>query len=235
MIEHYGLSEAQKEYLNGSKRLSNESKERKAITRKAFQAWSIFKHLLGSDTVSDDFKYYPFRAEPKDEDWEKFDIPKDRFTFRHFLKALLNTSAENPASKEINKMALAKMLIEEATLYYQIRFKNNQLVYDKFTEFLNFMKMLQGIYEQELDNLVKADFIRLRKNMAWPPRIERDEYWHSLCMQCFSYSYQIQAKTKEDALEIKHSKDCPFVKEFERVEDKQRIIEDFIHFIEPIT
>ena len=130
-------------------------------------------------------------------------------------------------------MRIAKEILEQAILYYQTRFSNNQLVYDKFAEFSSFIQMLQGVYEQELDNLVKADFIRLRKGMAYPPRIERDNYWHSVCMQCFSYSYQIQAKTKEDALEIKHSHDCPFVTEFERVKDKQRIIEDFIHFIEP--
>ena len=235
MVEHYGLSEAQKGYLDGTKRLSNESKERKAITRKAFQSWSIFKYLLGSDVVSDNFKYYPFGAEPRDDDWERFDIPKDRFTFRHFLKALLHTSAENPASKEINKMALAKTLMEEGISYYQTRFRNNQLVYDKFAEFSDFMKMLQGIYEQDLDNLVKADFIRLRKNMIWPPRIERNKFWHGLCMQCYSYSDKVQAITKKEALEIKHSTDCPFVKEILTTKDKEQLIMDFIHFIEPKT
>ena len=185
--------------------------------------------------VSDDFKYYPFGAEPKDDDWKKLEIPKDQFTFRHFLKALLNTNPENLASKEINKMALAKTLIEEATLYYQTRFKNNQLVYDKFAEFSDFMRMIQGIYEQELDNIVKADFIRIRKNMIWPPRIERDRFWHALCMQCFSYSENIQAKTKEETLDIKHSPDCPFVKELSRTRDKEQLILDFIHFIEPVT
>ena len=95
--------------------------------------------------------------------------------------------------------------------------------------------MLQGVYEQELHNLVKADFIRLRKNMAYPPIIERNQYWHSLCMQCFSYSTKVNATTKEETLEINHSTDCPYLKEFERVEDKERIIEAFIHFIEPKT
>jgi len=165
----------------------------------------------------------------------KFDIPKDQYSFKNFLDSLLATNKENPTSKEIEKMAMAKEIIESAILYYQTRFSNHELVWQKFAEFRDFLTMLQDVYEQELHNLVKADFIRIRKNMIYPPRIQRDEYWHSLCMQCFSYSYQIQAKTKEDALEIKHSKDCPFVKEFERVEDKQRIIEDFIHFIEPIT
>ena len=95
--------------------------------------------------------------------------------------------------------------------------------------------MLQGVYEQEIHNLVKADFIRLRKNMAYPPIIERNQYWHSLCMQCFSYSTKVNATTKEETLEINHSTDCPYLKEFERVEDKERIIEVFIHFIEPKT
>ncbi len=132
-------------------------------------------------------------------------------------------------------MELAKQMIEASIFYYQTRFKNHELVWQKFAEFRDFLTMLQDVYEQELHNLVKADFIRLRKNMAYPPRIERNKYWHSLCMQCFSYSTRVDAKTKEEALSITHSKDCPYLKEFERVEDKQRIIEDFIHFIEPLT
>jgi hypothetical protein len=131
-------------------------------------------------------------------------------------------------------MAIAKEIIESAILYYQTRFKNNELVWQKFNEFSDFIKMLQDVYEQELNDLVKSDFIRLRKNMAYPPRIERNEFWHSLCMQCFSYSYNVQAKTKEEALEIKHSVDCPFVKEYE-TNDKEQLIFDFIHFIEPKT
>jgi len=235
MIRRYGLSEAQKSYLNGSKRLSNEPKERKAIIHKALQSWSVLKPILDSKVVSNDFKYLPFISKPTPSEFEKFDIPKDQYSFKNFLDSLLATNKENPTSKEIEKMAMAKEIIESAILYYQTRFSNHELVWQKFAEFRDFLTMLQDVYEQELHNLVKADFIRIRKNMIYPPRIQRDEYWHSLCMQCFSYSYQIQAKTKEDALEIKHSKDCPFVKEFERVEDKQRIIDDFIHFIEPIT
>jgi hypothetical protein len=237
MVEHYGLSEAQKGYLNGTKELSNESKERKAITRKSLQAWSIFKPLLESKVVSDDFKYQTF-GEIKDNDWERFDIPKDRFTFRHFLNSLLDTDAENPASKEIYKMGIAKMLIEKSITYYQTRFRNNQLVYDKFAEFSDFMKMLQEIYDQEVNNLVKADFIRLRKNMPRPPRIEPNEFWHALCMQCFSYSFHVQAKSKDESREsIKHTKDCPFEKEFTTAHEKQKddLILDFIHFVEPKT
>ena len=235
MIVRYGLSEAQKGYLDGSKRLSNESKERKAIMRKALQSWSVLKPILDSKVLSSDFKYFPFIAKPTTSEFEKFDIPKDQYSFKNFLESLLATNKESPTSKEIQKMALAKEIIEASILYYQTRFKNNELVWQKFNEFSDFIKMLQGVYEQELNDLVKADFIRLRKNMVHPPRIERDEHWHSLCMQCFSYSYWSQAKTKEELIDIEHSPDCPFIKEYERVEDKQRVIEDFIHFIEPVT
>jgi len=48
MIRRYGLSEAQKDYLKGSKRLSNEPKERKAIIHKALQSWSVLKPILDS-------------------------------------------------------------------------------------------------------------------------------------------------------------------------------------------
>jgi len=235
MIERYGLSEAQKGYLNGSKKVSNESKERKAIMRKALQSWSVMKPILDSTVLTNYFKYFPFLAKLTPSEFENFDIPKDQFTFEKFLQSLLQTDSTNPTSKEIEKMALAKQMIEASILYYQTRFSNHELVWQKFAEFRDFLTMLQDVYEQELHNLVKADFIRLRKNMAYPPRIERNKYWHSLCMQCFSYSTRVDAKTKEEALSITHSKDCPYEKEFERVEDKQRIIEDFIHFIEPIT
>jgi len=234
MNRRYGLSEAQKGYLNGSKRLSDEAKQRKAIIHKALQSWSVLKPILDSKVLSNNWKYLPFISKPTPSEFEKFDIPKDQYSFKNFLDSLLATNKENPTSKEIEKMAIAKEIIESAILYYQTRFQNNELVWKKFNEFSDFIKMLQGVYEQELNDIVKADFIRLRKNMAYPPRIERNQYWHSLCMQCFSYSYNVQAKTKEEALEIKHSTDCPYLKEFERVEDKERIIEDFIHFIEPI-
>ncbi len=235
MIERYGLSEAQKGYLNGSKKLSNESKERKAIIHKALQSWSVLKPILDSKVVSIDFKYFPFISKPTSSEFEKYNIPKDQYSFKNFLDSLLATNRENPTSKEIEKMALAKDIIESAILYYQTRFQNNQLVWQKFNEFTDFIKMLQGVYEQELKDIVKADFVRIRKNMVFPPRIERNQYWHSLCMQCFSYSTKVNATTKEETLEINHSKDCPYLKEFERVEDKQRVIEDFIHFIEPKT
>jgi len=235
MIGRYGLSEAQKDYLNGSKRLSNESKERKAIMRKALQSWSVLKPILDSKVISNHDKYFPFISKPTPSEFEYFDIPKDQYNFSQFLNSLLATNSENPTSQEIEKMSMAKDILEASILYYQTRFKNHQLVYDKFAEFSDFIKMLQDVYEQELHNIVKADFVRLRKNMIYPPRIERNKYWHALCMQCFSYSYHSLAKTKEEALEITHSIDCPYLKEFERVEDKQRIIEDFIHFIEPIT
>ena len=235
MIERYGLSEAQKCYLNGSKKLSNESKERKAIIHKALQSWSVLKPILDSKVVSNDFKYFTFISKPTSSEFEKYNIPKDQYSFKNFLDSLLATNRENPTSKEIEKMAIAKEIIESAILYYQTRFKNNELVWNKFNEFSDFIKMLQDVYEQELNDLVKSDFIRLRKNMAYPPRIERNEFWHSLCMQCFSYSSKVNATTKEEALEINHSKDCPYLKEIERVEDKQIVIEDFIHFIEPKT
>lgn len=235
MIERYGLSEAQKCYLNGSKRLSNESKERKAIMRKALQSWSVLKPILDSKVLSSDFKYFPFIAKPTPSEFEKFDIPKTQYNFKQFLQSLLQTDSTNPTSQEIQKMSLAKEIIEASILYYQTRFKNNELVWNKFNEFSDFIKMLQDVYEQELNDLVKADFIRLRKNMAYPPRIEQNEFWHSLCMQCFSYSYNVQAKTKEESLEIKHSVDCPFVKEYETTNDKEQLIFDFIHFIEPKT
>lgn len=239
MIEHYGLSEAQKGYLNGSKRLSNESKERKAILRKAFQSWSVLKPILDSTVVSNDFKYLPFFNATPSSEFDRLDIPKDRFTFEKFLNSLLRTSRENPTSKEIEKMRIAKEILEQAILYYQTRFSNNQLVYDKFAEFTGFIQMLQSVYEQELDNIVKADFVRIRKGLIFPPYISQDEYWHSYCNVCYSYSTNNKAKTKDDAINeaigIKHSDYCPFLKEFVRVEDQYDLIINCIHFIEPLT
>ena len=239
MVEHYGLSEAQKGYLNGTKKVSNESKERKAILRKAFQSWSVLKPLLDSTVVSNDFKYLPFFDAVPSSEFDRLDIPKDRFTFEKFLSSLLKTSRDNPTSKEIEKMRIAKEILEQAILYYQTRFQNNQLVYDKFAEFTGFIQMLQGVYEQELDNIVKADFVRIRKGLIFPPYISQDAYWHSYCNVCYSYSTNNKAYTKKDAIKesktIKHSTDCPFVKEYERVKDKNGLIINCIHFIEPLT
>lgn len=240
MVEHYGLSEAQKSYLKSGKRLSNTSKERKAIMRKALQAWSVLKPILDSKTIESDFKYFPFISKPIPSEFERLDIPKDQYNFSQFLASLLSTNKENPTSQEIEKMAIAKEIIESAIGYYQTRFQNHHLVYTQFAEFRDFISMLQGVYEQELNNIVKADFVRIRKGLIFPPVVQQDEHWHSYCNLCFSYSLNVHAKTKEEAIEeakdlIKHSDDCQFVKEYERVKDKQGLIINCIHFIEPKT
>ncbi len=218
MIEHYGLSESQKGYLNGTKRLSNESKERKAITRKAFQTWSIMKPLVESKIVSDDFKYYPFLAEPKSEEYDRYDIPKDRYSFRQFLKALLKTDSRSPASKQLNKMSVAKMLIEESIIYYQTRFPEtaNELIFNKMKEFLDFIKMLQSIYDLELENLRVADFMRMRGGSFYPPQLTRDKFWHGYCDYCRHYDLG-QAKSEEAVPKlIKHDENCNFKTQFDK-------------------
>jgi len=136
-------------------------------------------------------------------------------------------------------MRIAKEIIEQAILYYQTRFSNNELVYEKFNEFTNFIQMLQDVYEQELDNIVKADFVRIRKGLIFPPLIQQDAIWHSYCNLCFTQSTNNKAKTKKqaikEALSIKHSANCQFVKEYERINDKNGLIINCIHFIEPLT
>jgi len=218
MIEHYGLSQSQKGYLNGTKRLSNESKERKAITRKAFQSWSIMKPLVESKIVTDDFKYYPFLVQPQSDDYDRFDIPKDRYSFRQFLKALLKTNSKNPASEELNKMSFAKMLIEESIIYYQIRFPQtaNELIFNKMKEFLDFIKMLQSIYDLELENLRVADFMRMRRGSFYPPDIRRDKFWHGYCDYCRNYDRGEAKSEKEVPKLIEHDEKCNFKTQFDK-------------------
>jgi len=105
MKEHYGLSNTQKAYLNGTKKVSNSSKENTAIMRKAFQAWSIFKPILDSEVLHHSWKYAPFVDRPLPSELVSMKIPETEpiFTFKHFLSSLLKTSKENPTSKEIEK------------------------------------------------------------------------------------------------------------------------------------
>ena len=233
MAERYGLSEAQKRWLNDPNgfEYSNKPKLRKEILHKSLQTWSVMKYLLESNTP-DDFKYQAF-GEIQDNDWDRLDIPKDRFTFRHFIKALLKTSENNPASKETYRMFLAKTLIEESILYYQTRFKNNHFVHEKISEYKDFLSLLQGVYEQELNSLVKADFVRMRKGMIRPPTITQDKFYHSYCSQCYEMSKAVNATRKSQVLDIEHMKDCPFNEDYNNASDKTQVISDYIHIIYP--
>lgn len=235
MKEHFALSQAQKDYLSGQKTLSNEASERSRIRRKAFQAWSVFRPILDSTVVSNEWKYSLFGAVEPSKLEQDFDIPHDQFTFQDFLHSLLKTNSTNPASQEIERMNIAKMLINEGLLYYMIRFKTNHLVYQKITEYKEFLEMIQGLYEQEIVNIVKSDFIRLRKGMPVPPHIEPDQFYHAVCIQCYSYSLN-QANNEQDTIPaISHTKDCPFVLEYEKADHFKKgiLIADFIKFIAP--
>ena len=120
------------------------------------------------------------------------------------------------------------MLIEEAIIYYQIRFpqKGNELIFNKMKEFLDFIKMLQSIYNLELENLRVADFMRIRGGSFYPPQLTRDKFWHGYCDYCRNYDLG-KAKSEEQVPKlIEHDENCNFKTQFDeatKMNDTRRI------------
>ena len=221
MKEHYGLSRAQLEYLNGRKPLPNESKERERMRAKAEKAWSIFEPILRSNVVSQEYKDSLFS-------FKRFD---------DFLNSLLATERTNPSSKELNKMEIAKTMIQKGFQYYQTRYDLNPLIYNEIEKIRSLLEMIDSLVKQELENIKKADFNRTRKGLTSPPEIIRDNYYHALCMECFSYNSGVGHNKDDTILNIRHEPNCSYnrrIKKANRFEIK-KINEQFIKITLPLA
>ncbi len=219
MPEHYGLSIAQKEYLSGRKTLANESKEKERMRVKAEKAWSIFEPILRSEVVSQEFKDSLFT-------FKRFD---------DFLNSLLRTKMTNPISEELNKMKIAKDMIQKGFRYFKVRYQLQPLIYDEMEKMEKLLIMLEDFVEQELENIKNADFVRLRKGLQEPPTITPTETYHALCIQCYNYNSKI-GHNEQDAIQgIEHQPHCSYLKYAEKADHFQleKINEQFIKIIPP--
>ena len=219
MPEHYGLSIAQIEYLNGQKTLANESKEKERMKVKAEKAWSIFEPILRSKVVSQGFKDSLFG-------FKRFD---------DFLNSLLATEMTNPISEELNKMKIAKDMIQKGFTYFKKRYQLQPLIYDEMEKMEKLLIMLEDFVEQELKNIKKADFVRLRKGLQEPPTIIPTETYHALCIQCYNYNSTVGHNEQDAIYGIEHQPHCSYLKYAEKANHFQLEIinEQIIKIIPP--
>jgi len=226
MKEHYGLSQSQLKYLNGQDmpKSFNKSKEQDRITRKAKQAWDIFVPVLRSKVVDQKFKDSLF-------EFKRFD---------DFLNFLLKTDRGNLVSQEINKMKIAKMMIQKGTLYFQIRYNLNQIINEKIVEINSVLEMIQEFVDQELFNIEISEFLRMRRGLSAPPIVQQEkDFYHALCIQCYRYSLNLSKSEKEAIENIQHDDNCSYKKQYERATKnnheayKESLILQYIKIIPP--
>jgi len=226
MKEHYGLSQAQLKFLNGQDmpKSFNKSKEEDRIIRKAKQAWDIFVPVLRSKVVDQEFKDSLFEFK----------------RFEDFLNFLLETERGNMISQEINKMRIAKMMIQKGTQYYQIRYRLNQIINEKIVEINSVLSMIQEFVDQELSNIEISDFLRMRRGLTAPPIVQQGkDLYHALCIQCYRYSLGLSKSEKEAIKDLQHDDNCSYKKQFERATKnndeayKESLILQYIKVIPP--
>jgi len=223
MKEHYGLSEAQLTYLNGQNmsKSFNVSKEKKRIKGKAEQAWSIFLPILNSKIVDQKYKDEIFSHQ----------------RFETFLKELIKTERSYPASQEINKMKIAKMMIQKGYSFYQTRFELNPIINDEIQKIWSLLEMIQSLIDQELRNLKQADIIRMRKGQIHPPIIKRDEFYHARCAECWAFDLNISSSAEDAVFNITHDDACGYFLQAKDADHYklQALNEQFIQIFLPKT
>jgi len=223
MKEHYGLSQAQLRYLNGQDmpKSFNVSKEKKRIKNKAEQAWSIFLPILNSKIVDPQYKDEIF----------------SHSRFETFLNELIKTERSYPASQEINKMNIAKMMIQKGFSFYQTRFELNPIINDEIQKIWSLLEMVQSLVDQELRNLKQADIIRMRKGQIHPPIIKRDEFYHARCVECWAYDLNISHSAEDVVFNITHNDGCGYLLQAKDADHfKHQVLnEQFIQIFLPKT
>ena len=221
MKEHYGLSKAQLNYLNGQDmpKSFNASKECDRMKKKADQAWSIFLPILKSKVVDQEFKDEIFSHN----------------RFQIFLTELIRTNRVSPILQEQPKMKIARMMIQQGFVFFQTRYQPNQLIIDEMSKISSIMNMLDDIVDQELRNIELEDVLRMRLGQYYPPIIRRDQYYHARCLACYSYDLGVSNSEEEAITNIAHNEGCIYAKQSKDAE-KNRLEElrtDFIQVFSP--
>lgn len=221
MKEHYGLSHAQKIWLNGQDMPEsfNVSKEKKRIISKVEQAWEIFVPVLRSKVVDQEFKDNLFAN-------EKFD---------EFLDKLLETERSLPVIHEVNKTHIARQMILKGFSYFQTRYSTNELISKRVGEIWETVSAIDEMVDREKRDIEQANIIRMRKGLTTPPIIRRDDHYHALCKQCWAFSYDINNNVKDAIKNIRHDDNCYYKIHVDKYDDKERkhFNQQFIEVILP--
>lgn len=235
--EHFALSKAQKDYLNGHITLKNATTEKTRIRKKAIQSWSIFIPILKSNAVDDEWKLSLFQSPTPEESQKLWNVNNKLFGFEEFLDTLFKTDSANLSSGELLKMELAHMMIEKSISYYSQRYEMNPLIIQEIQRFKDVMRLLDESIQSQRYRDDAMKIYLMRKKQREPPHIGRDEFYHALCMHCYNYSLGV-SKTKQDAIEtLTHDEHCSYNTRYESVKTQPEMIEilnsTFIHILEP--
>lgn len=229
MKEHFALSKAQKDYLNGQNTLKNPSTEKNRIRKKAIQSWSIFIPVLKSKVVDDEWKMSLFQSPTPEEAQKIWNENSKIFGFEEFLDALFITDKTNPLSEEVLKMKLAHMMIMKSIAYYSQRYEMNPLIIQEVERFKNVLHLLDESIQSQTYRDDALKMYLMRKKQTQPPHITRDEFYHALCMHCYYYSLGV-SKTEQDAIDtLKHDEHCSYNAKYESAKT-QSDGKDFLNY-----
>lgn len=239
MKEHFALSNAQKDYLNGQITLKNPTTEKTRIRKKAIQSWSIFIPVLKSKVVDDEWKLSLFQSPTPEEAQKLWNVNNKLFGFEEFLDILFKTDSADLSSKELLKMKLAQTMITKSISYYSQRYEINSLITQEIERFKNVLSLLYESIESQryTDDAIKMYL--MRKKQIQPPQIKRDELYHALCMHCYNYSLGV-SKTEKDAIEtLKHDEHCSYNTSYELVKTQSERIDylnyTYLRIFEPLS
>lgn len=218
MKERYALSHAEKEYLSGHKTLSNPSTYRARIKKKAEQSLEVAEPILKSAVVSQEFKDSCYSVEK----------------IEKILQNLVRFDSEQLPSEQINKQSIARLMIEQGTTYFQLRYKQNQFISDEIQKIKQVLEIFdyQAKEEKEKEDVIKM--YETRRRSSAPPFIQRDELYHARCVHCYNYSLGV-SKTKEEAIKnITHNPHCTYLNYMKRIHDVNSVNDQFIQVFAPI-
>ena len=237
MNEHFALSKAQKDYLNGQITLKNPTTEKTRIRKKAIQSWSIFVPVLKSKVVDTEWKLSLFQSPTPEESQKLWNVNKKLFGFEEFLDTLFKTDSANLSSGELLKMELARMMIEKSILYYSQRYETNRLISQEIERFRDVLRLLDESIESQRYRDDAMKMYLMRKKQTQPPYIARDGFYHALCTYCFNYSLGI-SKTEHDAIvTLTHDENCTYNARYQSVKTQPEMIEilnsSYIRMFEP--
>ena len=213
MKEHFALSKAQLAYLKGRTTLKNPSTEKNRIMKKAIQAWSVFVPILKSEVVDTDWKISLFKSPTPEEAEKLWNLNNKLFGFEEFLDALL---ASDDRIAETQKMRLAHLMITKAISYYSWRFEINPLISQEIERFNNVLRLLEESIQSQIYRDDAMKMYLMRKKQPQPPYINRDEFYHALCIHCYNWSGGAYKSEKEAITNLKHDKHCSYNENFER-------------------
>lgn len=230
MKEHFALSKAQLDYLKGRKTLKNPSTEEKRIRKKAIQAWSIFVPILKSKVVDKDWKITLFQSPTPDEAQKLWNIHNKLFGLEEFLDALLETNARNTVSDETYKIKIAHTMIKKSVGYYSTRYAIYPLISQEIERFNSVIQLLEQSVSAQTEREDAIKMYQMRKTQRQPPHIERDAYYHALCMHCYYFSMGV-SRTEEEAIQnLTHDEYCTYHQRFEMWKTDPDYIKNILNY-----